>query len=204
MSLPSRLSACVEASSSPGTAGSGICFTQTTTCMVGSLRKMGDGPFWQGSGTAVETSDPADTSGSVAFGDVPTAAGPDEAPELDVLVVGAGPAGVPAALAAHERGLHVACLDRAVFPRDKTCGDGLTASALRLLERLGVPAPGIASTQPVSTVVLRGPHGRISELPLPNDGHHAAVTTRLDLDAALVTRARDVGVEVHEARTVTG
>ena len=41
------------------------------------------------------------------------------------------------------------CLDRATFPRDKTCGDGLTAGALRLLEELGVDVPGIASTQPV-------------------------------------------------------
>jgi menaquinone-9 beta-reductase len=128
---------------------------------------------------------------------------PDELPtDLDVLVVGAGPAGVAAALTAHERGLHVACLDRATFPRDKTCGDGLTASALRLLEALGVGVPAIASTQPVTTVALRGPNGRISELPLPRDGHHAVVTTRLDLDAALVRRAREAGVDVHEGRTV--
>jgi len=135
---------------------------------------------------------------------VPTAARSDRKPDLDVLVVGAGPAGVAAALTAHERGLRTACLDRATFPRDKTCGDGLTASALRLLEGLGVAVPGIASTQPVTTVVLRGPHGRISELPLPRDGHHAVVTTRLDLDAALVDRARAVGVTVLEGQAVTG
>jgi geranylgeranyl reductase family protein len=125
-------------------------------------------------------------------------------PDLDVLVVGAGPAGVAAAVTAHQRGLRVACLDRATFPRDKTCGDGLTASALRLLEDLGVAVPAIASTQPVTTVVLRAPNGRISELPLPRDGHHAVVTTRRDLDAALVARARAVGVAVHEGRSVTG
>jgi geranylgeranyl reductase family protein len=125
-------------------------------------------------------------------------------PDLDVLVVGAGPAGVAAAVTTHQRGLRTACLDRAAFPRDKTCGDGLTASALRLLEELGVAVPGIASTQPVTTVVLRGPSGRISELPLPRDGHHAVVTTRLDLDAALVARARAVGVSVHEGHLVTG
>jgi len=135
---------------------------------------------------------------------VPTTPRPDESTVLDVLVVGAGPAGVAAAITAQQQGLSVACLDRATFPRDKTCGDGLTASALRLLEDLGVSVPGIASTQPVTTVMLRAPNGRISELPLPRDGHHAVVTTRLDLDAALVARARAVGVRVHEGRSVTG
>ena len=124
-------------------------------------------------------------------------------PDLDVLVVGAGPAGVAAAITAHRHGLHTACVDRATFPRDKTCGDGLTAAALRLLEDLGVSVPEIASTQPISTVVLRGPNGRVSELPLPRDGHHAVVTTRLDLDAALVEHARAAGVPVHEGRAVT-
>src|SRR3954465_4146499 len=109
MSVPSRLSACVEGSSSPGTAGSGICFTQTTTCMVGSLRKKVDGPFWQGCRTPVETRRVGGGERSVAFRGVPTAARPGEATDFDVLVVGAGPAGVAAALAARDRGLHVAC-----------------------------------------------------------------------------------------------
>src|SRR6185503_18275975 len=136
MSLPSRFSACVLGSSSPGTAGSGICFTQTTTCMVGSLRKKG------GRAILARVSYPR-RNGLGTVPGVPTAARSDRKPDLDVLVVGAGPAGVAAALTAHERGLRTACLDRATFPRDKTCGDGLTASALRLLEGLGVAVPGI-------------------------------------------------------------
>ena len=79
-------------------------------------------------------------------------------PPRSVAVVGAGPAGVAAALTAHQQGLRTACLDRAAFPRDKTCGDGLTAGALHLLEGLGVPVPVIESTQPVTTVVLRDPY----------------------------------------------
>src|SRR5258706_555187 len=59
---------------------------------------------------------------------------------VDVVVVGAGPAGTAAAMSARARGLSVVCIDKARFPRDKTCGDGLTASALRLLEKLGVSA----------------------------------------------------------------
>ena len=55
--------------------------------------------------------------------------------QVDVLVVGAGPAGIAAAITAHHHGLRTLVADKATFPRDKTCGDGLTAQALRLLER---------------------------------------------------------------------
>ncbi len=123
--------------------------------------------------------------------------------DLDLLVVGAGPAGVAAACTAVGRGLHVAVLDRARFPRDKVCGDGLTAGALRLLEGLGVDVPTVASTTPVDTVVLRGPDGRRVVLPLPSDGLRSVVTRRRELDSALVDRARAVGVTIDEERLVT-
>ena len=55
--------------------------------------------------------------------------------DVDVLVVGAGPAGVAAGIEATRLGCSTLVIDKARFPRDKTCGDGLTAGALRLLER---------------------------------------------------------------------
>ena len=57
---------------------------------------------------------------------------------LDVVVVGAGPGGIAAALTAAAHGCSVLCVDKATFPRDKTCGDGLTTNALRQLEALGL------------------------------------------------------------------
>ena len=48
----------------------------------------------------------------------------------DVLVVGAGPAGSAAAAWAARAGLDVVLADAATFPRDKTCGDGLTPRAI--------------------------------------------------------------------------
>jgi geranylgeranyl reductase family protein len=117
---------------------------------------------------------------------------------IDLLVVGAGPAGVAAALTAQVRGLDVVLVDKAAFPRDKTCGDGLTTSALRLLERLGVDVPALPGYSSVRETVLVSPSGREVRLPLPNDGEHSAVVPRLDLDAVLVQRARDAGVTVHE------
>lgn len=56
----------------------------------------------------------------------------------DVLVVGAGPAGSAAAAWAARSGLDTLLVDAAVFPRDKTCGDGLTPRAIGELQRLGL------------------------------------------------------------------
>jgi len=62
---------------------------------------------------------------------------PPEADSVDVVVVGAGPAGSATAALLVGRDWHVLLLDRATFNRDKTCGDGLTPRALAALERPG-------------------------------------------------------------------
>src|SRR4051812_4414338 len=58
--------------------------------------------------------------------------------QTDVLVVGAGPAGSATAAWLGRLGLDVLLTDAAVFPRDKTCGDGLTPRAIGELELLGL------------------------------------------------------------------
>lgn len=126
------------------------------------------------------------------------------AERVDVVVVGAGPAGTAAAITAVERGLSVICVDKAQFPRDKTCGDGLTANALRLLEHLGVSSADLAGAHPafIRETVLVSPSGRQVQLPLPTDGAHAAVVSRQSLDAALVAVARRRGVDIREEHTL--
>jgi geranylgeranyl reductase family protein len=120
---------------------------------------------------------------------------------VDVAVVGAGPGGIAAAITAHDHGCSVICVDKASFPRDKTCGDGLTTGALRQLETLGLTRAefldvGVAR---VHEAVLVSPSGRQVTLPLPTrDGLYAAVAARHDLDAALVALARRRGVDVRE------
>jgi len=119
---------------------------------------------------------------------------------FDVAVVGAGPAGSAAAITAARRGLRVVCLDKARFPRDKTCGDGLTAYALRLVEQLGLGLDEFRLTSPevVRETVIVAPNGARSVLPVPREGVYAAVVPRREFDAALVALARRRGVEVRE------
>lgn len=56
----------------------------------------------------------------------------------DVIIAGAGPAGSSAAAILGKAGKRVLLIDKGKFPREKTCGDGLTYKCLPLLEKLGV------------------------------------------------------------------
>jgi geranylgeranyl reductase family protein len=125
-------------------------------------------------------------------------------PSADVVVVGAGPAGAAAAVTLAEAGRDVVVVDKARFPRDKICGDGLTTGALRLLEGLGLDAATVPSWQRVDDVVVRGPAGHEVTFPLPRGrGTYAAVARRTDLDAALVERARSAGAKVLDGHGCT-
>lgn len=124
---------------------------------------------------------------------------------VDLVVVGAGPAGCAAAITARRAGMNVVVVDRATFPRDKICGDGLTTSALRELEALGLDPGTVPSWIVIDDVTVRSPGGRETVLPLPRDrGMFGAVARRSELDHALVELTRRTGVEVREGRAVTG
>ncbi|HMC42756.1 MAG TPA: FAD-dependent monooxygenase, partial [Acidimicrobiales bacterium] len=124
---------------------------------------------------------------------------------VDVVVAGAGPAGSAAALTLARGGRDVLLLDKARFPREKCCGDGLTTAALRHLEDLGLDPHAVASWQVVEDVCVRSPSGRTVELALPRGrGLYAAVARRSDLDAALVGLARGHGVRVHDGHRLVG
>ena len=56
----------------------------------------------------------------------------------DVIIVGAGPAGTTAALYAHRLELKCILLDKAVFPRDKICGDALSGKSVRIMRELDI------------------------------------------------------------------
>ena len=120
------------------------------------------------------------------------------APTFDLVVVGAGPAGAATAMAAltTDPTARVALADRATFPRDKVCGDGLTPAAVATLRELGVDhvLDGFA---PVGQVEVTGPAGgRLrAEVSEP-----AYVVPRRVLDARLVNAAASRGVELMTIR----
>jgi geranylgeranyl reductase family protein len=124
---------------------------------------------------------------------------------MRVVVVGAGPAGAAAAITLARGGATVTVIDKATFPRDKCCGDGLTTGALRRLEYLGLDPATLLSWQVVDDVVVRSVSGRTQTFPLPRGrGVYAAVVRRTELDAALVQLARDAGATVREACGIAG
>ena len=113
--------------------------------------------------------------------------------QTDVLVVGAGPAGSAAAAWAARAGLDTVLVDAAVFPRDKTCGDGLTPRAIHELQLLGLEEWLRAHT------VNRGlrAHGFGQTLMLPWPGGSlpdwGSAVARTELDDHLRTTAIKAG-----------
>jgi menaquinone-9 beta-reductase len=127
------------------------------------------------------------------------AAGPDR---FDVIVVGAGPAGAAAAIAARyaDPAARVLLLDRAPFPRDKACGDGIAPHAVDVLATLGALRV-LEGFRPVARLRVRSPSGVTAAGTLRR---YDWVVPRKVFDARLVTVAEAAGATLwrHRVRTV--
>lgn len=145
----------------------------------------------------------------------------------DVIVVGAGPAGSAAAYALASRGIGVLLLDKAVFPREKVCGDGLTPRAVAALDEMSLLDRLLPLGRPVDHVVVTAPDGgRVTAtVPAGRGGVAEAgaapdrpgrrrpamlVVPRIHLDDAVRTRAVEAGalfeggVDVEDIRCENG
>ncbi|MEV5969601.1 geranylgeranyl reductase family protein [Streptomyces sp. NPDC051921] len=126
---------------------------------------------------------------------------PDEA--ADVIVVGAGPAGCSAAYHLARAGHDVLLLEKATFPRDKVCGDGLTPRAVKELLGMGIDVAGDGW---VRTRGLRvHGSGTAVEMPWPvvaSYPDYGLVRTRQDFDRLLARQAVTAGARLLEGTKV--
>jgi geranylgeranyl reductase family protein len=130
---------------------------------------------------------------------------------VDVVVVGAGPAGAATAIFLAEHGWSVTLVDKAAFPRPKICGEYLSPEAARILDRLGVlKAVDQGGARPLRGMKIVAPDGTALEGLYPTTGRwrgyrdHALAFPREALDRILVDRARGLPIDVRERHRVTG
>lgn len=137
--------------------------------------------------------------GSGPFGagcPMPYAAAMDQ---WDLVVVGAGPAGLSAAHAAARRGVRTLVIERAEHPRYKTCGGGLIGTSLsELVDRIDVP---VHDRVDQVTFTL---DGRRSFTRTHRDGPVVAMVRREELDDRLRVAAEKAGAQLRQHTTVRG
>lgn len=115
----------------------------------------------------------------------------------DVLVVGAGPAGAATAYWLAEAGHDVVVVEKKRFPRDKTCGDGLTPRAVRQLEDMGL-GPELATHHRYDGLRAVA-HGITLEMSWPEHPvfpSYGYVIRRRDLDRIIADHAVGSGAVV--------
>ena len=125
--------------------------------------------------------------------------------ESDVIVVGAGPGGSTAAAHLADRGLAVSLLEKAAFPRDKVCGDGLTPRAVKQLLRLGVDVSEEAGWLHNKGLRVYGGRAEPFELPWPALAEFPSfglVRKRADFDQLLADKAVARGATLYEHANV--
>jgi menaquinone-9 beta-reductase len=117
--------------------------------------------------------------------------------EVDVAVVGGGPSGSAAAHYLATRGHSVLVCEKKSFPREKTCGDGLTPRAVKVLQEMGL-ASELETWERVRGLRVHAA-GRTLELEFPRlDAFcdYGLVKPRKDLDQLVLDNAETAGAKV--------
>jgi len=123
----------------------------------------------------------------------------DDGSVHDVLVIGGGPSGAACAYWLADAGWDVVVVEKKHFPRDKTCGDGLTPRSVRQLADMGLE--GALSGAHRFDGLRSCAYGMTMELPWsdhPSFPPYGYVITRHDLDQLVSERAAKAGATVRE------
>ncbi len=120
----------------------------------------------------------------------------------ELVVIGGGPAGAALASLAATRGVKTLLIEKDIFPRDKVCGEFLSAEGCAVLARLGLlPALIEKGAMPMDACLLADPKGRSVTAPLPDlagSGRTAWGISRAVMDEVLLSHAASCGVTVRE------
>jgi flavin-dependent dehydrogenase len=124
----------------------------------------------------------------------------------DVFVIGGGPAGLAAAIAARQQGLSVMLADGAKPPIDKACGEALMPDAIAALDQLGVTVPAqdacrLRGVRFLSSATSKPALTADADFPL---GLCGRAIRRTALHCAMIDRAAESGVDLLWQTAVTG
>src|SRR5687767_1603431 len=125
----------------------------------------------------------------------------------DVLLVGAGPAGSGLAYFLAQQGRDVLLVDKSDFPRDKTCGDGLTPRALGVLRSMHALEAVTAAGHRVNGIHIYAHRGQRITSPIPPSRGlptYLLVVPRYRLDEVLRRHAVTAGAEFRPHVEATG
>lgn len=121
--------------------------------------------------------------------------------KYDVVIVGAGPAGATAATFLAKQGFDVALLDKATFPREKTCGDGLTPRAIGVLQEMNLLDKLLVEGCKMDEATVFAPNGTPVTTQMPIREDHPPIMLaipRYKLDNFIVQRAVEAGADLQQ------
>lgn len=129
--------------------------------------------------------------------------------QYDILIIGAGPAGCAAAIQLGKTDLHVAVIDKAAFPRDKTCGDALSVDVMNQLpmlsEALAEKFKAMAEKVPSWGVTIYSPNANAVEIPFIHNKEEKCgyICKRWDFDHLLFGELEPLSnIDVYEGEAV--
>ncbi len=137
----------------------------------------------------------------------------EEIIETGIAIIGAGPAGSTCALHLAEKGIKCILIDKAIFPRDKICGDAISGNAVYELEKLGASFPGLFTNfeEKIATSGIKfvAPSGKSLYLKMKKirEGftHAGYVSERIHYDQFLLEQVKKdslikvmEGIQIHE------